>query len=112
MAPSAGDNCPNIKPPVCNPPSGSVFPIGSTPFTCDVADSSGNVNVCSSVVEVNDRVAPVISRVSAEPERSGTGNGRVYTLTIQCADASGNTSVRTISVSVTQTPSPSGRVIP
>jgi hypothetical protein len=31
--------------------------------------------------------------VSLRSERSGTGSGRVYTATVQCTDASGNTSL-------------------
>jgi len=33
-------------------------------------------------------------------ERSGKGRGRVYTITVTCADPSGNTTTRTVSVSV------------
>jgi hypothetical protein len=38
--------------------------------------------------------------VRLRAERSGTGNGRVYTITITCTDDSGNTTVRTVTVSV------------
>jgi hypothetical protein len=33
-------------------------------------------------------------------ERSGTGAGRVYTITVESADASGNKSTKTVTVSV------------
>jgi len=33
-------------------------------------------------------------------ERSGTGTGRIYTITVQCSDSSGNTSSKTVTVSV------------
>ncbi len=33
-------------------------------------------------------------------ERAGNGNGRIYTITITCKDAAGNTSTRTVAVSV------------
>lgn len=38
--------------------------------------------------------------VELRAERSGTGNGRVYTIAIQCVDGSGNTATTTASVSV------------
>jgi len=39
---------------LCTPPSGSVFPIGSTPVTCTASDSSGNFTQTSFTVTVND----------------------------------------------------------
>jgi hypothetical protein len=38
--------------------------------------------------------------VSLRAERSGTGNGRIYTITVQATDASGNMSVQSLTVSV------------
>jgi glycosidase len=38
--------------------------------------------------------------VQLRAERSGTGSGRVYTVTITCADAAGNTSARAVTVTV------------
>ena len=38
--------------------------------------------------------------VSLRAERSGTGTGRVYTLTYQARDAAGNTSTAAVQVSV------------
>ncbi len=37
---------------VCDPPSGSVFPLGITTVYCVATDSTGNVDSCSFVVEV------------------------------------------------------------
>ena len=36
-------------------------------------------------------------------ERSGKGTGRVYTITVECSDASGNTSTRSVDVTVPHT---------
>jgi parallel beta-helix repeat protein len=38
--------------------------------------------------------------VSLRAERSGKGNGRVYTITIECTDSSGNSSTKTVAVNV------------
>ncbi len=167
---SSSDNC-AIQSQGCAPPEGSTFPIGSTPFSCNAVDTSGNSNSCSSSVTVQD-VPPVIDSVSASPnvlwppnhkmvtvnvtvaahtpcdnaptcaviaiassepasgggqgnttpdyqfttqykttgtalpvklraEREGTGNGRTYTITVQCKDFSGGVSApATTTVSV------------
>jgi hypothetical protein len=163
FSPTVSDNCAGVTY-SCNPPSGSVFPFGTTPLQCVATDSSGNTNSCNSVVKVVDTTAPVISSLSASPnvlwppnhkmtpvtvavsasdvcsppvtckitsvtsnepvnapgsgstapdwqitgdrsvnlraERSGRGNGRIYTLTVQCTDASGNGATKTVTVNV------------
>ena len=38
--------------------------------------------------------------VDLRAERSGTGSGRVYTITVRCTDASGNSSTKTVTVTV------------
>jgi endo-1,4-beta-xylanase len=38
--------------------------------------------------------------VSLRAERSGTGNGRIYTITVRATDASGNMSVQGLTVLV------------
>ena len=44
--PTTGDNC-GVQSVVCNPPSGSVFPTGTTTVICTVTDTSGNTAMCS-----------------------------------------------------------------
>jgi hypothetical protein len=44
---------------VCNPPSGSTFPKGTTTVVCTATDAAGNTNTCSFDVTVEDREAPV-----------------------------------------------------
>lgn len=39
-------------------------------------------------------------RLSLRSERLGTGNGRLYTITVQCTDSSGNTSTKAVTVTV------------
>jgi hypothetical protein len=52
-APVASDNCPGVGV-VCNPPSGSCFPVGVTTVTCTATDASGNTATCSFTVSVFD----------------------------------------------------------
>lgn len=44
---------------VCNPPSGSTFPKGTTTVVCTATDAAGNTNTCTFDVTVEDREAPV-----------------------------------------------------
>ncbi len=48
---TASDNCPGVVV-VCNPPSGSCFPVGVTTVTCTATDASGNTATCSFTVTV------------------------------------------------------------
>ena len=52
-APIAADNCPGVVV-VCNPPSGSCFPTGTTTVTCTATDASGNTATCSFTVTTFD----------------------------------------------------------
>jgi uncharacterized repeat protein (TIGR01451 family) len=40
------DNCPGVTA-NCNPPSGSMFPVGTTTVTCTATDASGNATQCT-----------------------------------------------------------------
>lgn len=50
--PTATDNCDPSPVVVCDPPSGSVFPVGATTVTCAATDECGNVAESSFVVTV------------------------------------------------------------
>ncbi len=50
---TAGDNC-GVASIVCNPPSGSAFPLGVTTVTCTVTDTSANTAQCSFTVSTFD----------------------------------------------------------
>src|SRR5260370_36909096 len=50
--PVATDNCGPPPTVVCNPPSGSMLPPGTTMVTCIATDSSGNTATCSFPVNV------------------------------------------------------------
>lgn len=45
---------------VCDPPSGSAFPKGSTTVNCSATDAAGNIATCSFTVTVQDLEPPTI----------------------------------------------------
>src|SRR5262249_34577658 len=49
--PAATDNCPGVGV-VCNPPSGSTFPTGTTTVTCTATDAAGLTAQCTFTVKV------------------------------------------------------------
>lgn len=59
-APAVGDNCSGVGAPVCNPPSGSIFPKGTSTVNCTVKDGSNNMSSCPFTVTVNDTQPPSI----------------------------------------------------
>lgn len=52
-APVVSDNCPGVTF-ICLPPSGSIFPLGTTTVTCNATDTTGNASTCSFTVTVFD----------------------------------------------------------
>ncbi len=59
--PRVADACDEFPALVCDPPSGSLFPIGDTVVTCTATDFSGNSITCSFNVIVEDNTPPSIS---------------------------------------------------
>lgn len=51
--PTASDDNPGVTT-SCNPPSGSIFPVGTTTVTCTATDAAGNTATCSFTVTVFD----------------------------------------------------------
>jgi subtilisin-like proprotein convertase family protein len=149
----------------CAPPSGSIFPVGTTTDICTATTQANATTTCSFPITVNDVQGPLISGASASPatlwvpnhqmtdvtvsyttadncslpsaiscalsvasnepvnglgdgdqtpdwivvnnhtvklraERSGTGTGRIYTVTITCTDQAGRSSSQAVTVNV------------
>jgi hypothetical protein len=61
---SATDNCSTDVTIRCRPPSGSVFPIGTTAVSCVAVDESGNVSVCGFGVTVRPRPFEIFHNVT------------------------------------------------
>src|SRR5208283_2423708 len=82
LNPSVSDNCPGVGSPSCTPSSGSTFPIGTTPFSCNVSDASSNTNSCNSTVKVQDTTPPVITSVTASPSKIWPPNFTLAPVTV------------------------------
>ena len=59
--PAVSDNCAGIGAPVCTPPSGTSFVVGTTTVTCTVRDAAQNQAACSFTITVTDDQKPVIA---------------------------------------------------
>jgi hypothetical protein len=72
---------------VCNPPSGTVFPIGQSTVACAATDAAGNSSQCSFTVTVQDTIPPVPNAASL-PDVTGQCSatiGSAPTATDNCA---------------------------
>lgn len=58
-APAAYDPCSDVSV-VCDPPSGSTFPVGTSTVNCTATDWAGNHSACSFTVTITQGVAPVV----------------------------------------------------
>lgn len=76
-APLATDNC-SIDNVVCNPPSGSIFPIGTTTVVCTAADPSNNTASCTFDVTVVDNTGNCIGDCPQNITLNNTGLNDLY----------------------------------
>ncbi|MEU3654802.1 VWA domain-containing protein [Streptomyces sp. NPDC032161] len=64
-------------PVTCDPPSGSLFPVGVTTVTCSATDSAGNTGTDTARIEVLEAPVPpsadVAVKVDVSPDRTYTG---------------------------------------
>jgi hypothetical protein len=68
---------------VCDPPSGSTFPVGTTEVVCTATDSSLNETIKSFFVTViADTTPPVVSSISATPSNLWPPNHELVAVTI------------------------------
>jgi hypothetical protein len=58
---TATDDCDSDPEVACSPPSGDLFPLGTTPVSCTATDEVGNEGHCSFDVVVVDTVDPEIT---------------------------------------------------
>jgi len=83
---TASDLVDGARTPVCAPPSGSTFPIGTTTVICSAADTRGNTGNGSFTVTVRDTTAPDVT-VPSNIMKEATGpGGAVATFTASASD--------------------------
>ncbi|MFF2327716.1 MULTISPECIES: VWA domain-containing protein [unclassified Streptomyces] len=74
---TAEDATDGTLPVTCTPPSGSLFPVGSTTVTCSATDSAGNTGTDTAQIEVLEAPVPpsadVAMKVDVSPDRTYTG---------------------------------------
>jgi hypothetical protein len=80
----ASDNCTpaNLLVKSQTPAAGTLVELGSTVVQITVADASGNVGACATTVTVEDRTAPVIQSVTANPPSLSPPNKAMVPVTI------------------------------
>ena len=83
---TASDNCPGVTI-AFNPPSGSFFPVGTTPVTATATDAHGNDTQCTFDVIVVDAEPPTIT-MSVSPTQLWPPNHKMRAISaaVQVAD--------------------------
>jgi hypothetical protein len=91
--PAATDNV-GVTSVVCTPPSGSLFPVGSTQVRCTASDAAGNTATTTFNVIVKDVTPPVVVKPSDITAEATAATGATVTFPLPAAtDAVGVTSV-------------------
>jgi hypothetical protein len=81
---------------ICNPTSGSTFPIGQTTVNCNASDSHGNTANGSFKITVQDTTAPITTpSVYSASYTWGTWTNAQKTIRLTCDDSSGSGCVNT-----------------
>jgi len=103
---TATDICDAHPAVVCNPPSGSVFPRGTTTVNVTATDAAGNVARGSFTVTVVDTVAPVVTaELVLVPKKHNCGHEGTYRVVASARDV-GNAPLNLTAVMVS--PDPTG----
>ncbi len=86
--------------PVCSPPSGAVFALGTTDVNCLATDAHGNFTTGTFHVTVVDTTAPTIDAIGASPSTIWPPNKRMVpvTITVNAADIVSATTSRIVSI--------------
>jgi HYR domain len=79
--PVVSDTCSSVVTAACVPPSGSTFPLGTSPDTCTADDTHGNTNSCGFSVTVKDTTPPNITSVTASPNSLWPPNHKMVPVT-------------------------------
>ncbi|MEW5939230.1 MAG: HYR domain-containing protein [Chloroflexota bacterium] len=72
---------------ICNPPSGSIFPLGTTTVNCSATDDVGNTSNGSFDVTVQDTTAPSLNVPADMTVEATSPAGAVVNFSVTAADA-------------------------
>ena len=72
---------------VASIPSGSTFPVGTTPVTWTLTDAAGNISSCTFNVTVEDTEAPIAACTNFSLDLDATGNATITTGDIDAGSA-------------------------
>lgn len=95
-------------PAVLWPPNHAMIPVavspvtsgGSDPVSCNLTSVTSNEPPGSNAVAAGDAVLTGNLTLNLRAERSGSGTGRVYTITVRCTDVLANSATKTATVVV------------
>lgn len=85
FAPTATDLVDPSPAVVCNPVSGSVFPLGATQVTCTATDFTGNSVDKTITVNVADTTAPVVGAVASQTIEATSAAGAAHSWVVPTA---------------------------
>jgi hypothetical protein len=102
-APPVTINSLTASPNVLWPPNHKMVPVtvtatpsgDCTAITCKIVSVTSNESLAPDDVVITGDLT-----VDLRAERSGNGSGRIYTITVQCADAAGDVATKTVTVTV------------
>jgi len=95
----------SVNPSVLWPPNHKMVDVNINYAAADNCTSSSNIT-CKLSATSNERISNSdyaivdAQHVRLRAERLGSGNGRIYTITINCKDAAGKSSSKAVTVSV------------
>ncbi|MBI2935799.1 MAG: HYR domain-containing protein [Chloroflexi bacterium] len=72
--------------PTCDPPSGSLFPVGVTTVTCTATDTSGNTETASFLIRVQDTTPPALTLPENITTEATGPAGTVVTFEVRATD--------------------------
>ncbi len=83
---TATDDFGNASAPVCLPPSGSLFPLGTTVVTCQSKDLAGNVGYGNFTVTVRDVAPPVVTAPASVFAEATSAAGAYVSFNVSATD--------------------------
>jgi hypothetical protein len=87
FAPTASDVVDGAVTPVCNPGSGSTFPVGTTTVSCTATDAHGNAATGTFQVTILEGTPPALSLPADISVKAKSAQGTIVTYSASATDA-------------------------